>query len=429
MNIRFKITILATLLLSSIATASFAQTTVNLGQQCDCNDGNGPWTNTNNTAATTSSSTIRFLGQKLGIGVNPLNAFQLKNNVGNDNSAGTSSFDAYTDYQILLYKGGSPNSSYGIGIEGYTLAFNSYRDVDWNIRGADKMTLSTAGLGIGVRPEAPLHLGNNVGADNSAGTSSFSNFSDYQVLLYRGGSAVSSYGMGIESGTFALNANSAFDWNLRGSDKMTLTNTGLGIGVKDPVAALQFSNAYGNGASFDSYSDYKVLLYRGGNSRQSYGIGIEGATLAFNTYRDIDWKVQGTDKMTLSPNGLAVFGNITATGSITPDYVFEQYYEGTSTLNPAYEMMDLAAIKAYTHAHKHLPGVPSAAEVEAAGGIVLNRQSEIHLEKIEELFLHTIEQQERIEALEAALERANAKHTTLEERLLAIESLLKKAQE
>ena len=66
-------------------------------------------------------------------------------------------------------------------------------------------------------------------------------------------------------------------------------------------------------------------------------------------------------------------------------------------------MMSLAEVEDFTKANKHLPGVPSAQEVKEKGGIVLNRQSEILLEKIEELFLHTIEQQKQIEALKVKI--------------------------
>ncbi len=98
---------------------------------------------------------------------------------------------------------------------------------------------------------------------------------------------------------------------------------------------------------------------------------------------------------------LHVVGNILATGTITPDYVFESYFEGESTLNPSYKMMSLKEIEAFTKANKHLPGVSSAKEVKEKGGIVLNRASEVQLEKIEELFLHTIEQQKQIDELKA----------------------------
>jgi hypothetical protein len=101
---------------------------------------------------------------------------------------------------------------------------------------------------------------------------------------------------------------------------------------------------------------------------------------------------------------LHVDGNILATGTITPDYVFEKYYAGISTLKADYKMSTLAEIEAFTKANMHLPGVPSAKEVEEKGGILINRATEINLEKIEELYLHTIEQQKQLDALKKQVE-------------------------
>lgn len=62
------------------------------------------------------------------------------------------------------------------------------------------------------------------------------------------------------------------------------------------------------------------------------------------------------------------------------DYVFEEDYELMPTLE----------LEAYIKEHKHLPGVPSAAEV-AEEGIDLAEINKILLEKIEELTLRVIE--------------------------------------
>lgn len=101
---------------------------------------------------------------------------------------------------------------------------------------------------------------------------------------------------------------------------------------------------------------------------------------------------------------LHVIGNILASGSITPDYVFENYYEGTSESNATYKMMSLEEIESFTKANKHLPGVPSASEIKEKGGILINRATEINLEKIEELYLHTIEQEKKIEKQQKEIE-------------------------
>ncbi|NML71789.1 hypothetical protein HHL23_18600 [Chryseobacterium sp. RP-3-3] len=96
---------------------------------------------------------------------------------------------------------------------------------------------------------------------------------------------------------------------------------------------------------------------------------------------------------------LHVMGNILASGTITPDYVFEKHFEGASKLNPSYKMMSLDEVEEFTRQNKHLPGVPSASDVEGQGGIILNRASEINLEKIEELYLYVFELSKEVKIL------------------------------
>jgi hypothetical protein len=76
--------------------------------------------------------------------------------------------------------------------------------------------------------------------------------------------------------------------------------------------------------------------------------------------------------------------------------------------------MPLEAVAEFVETNHHLPGVPSAAEVAEAGGILINRATEINLEKIEELFLHLIELKEENEALKASLEATKERLNDLE---------------
>lgn len=98
---------------------------------------------------------------------------------------------------------------------------------------------------------------------------------------------------------------------------------------------------------------------------------------------------------------LHVSGNILASGSITPDYVFESYFEGKSQLKPGYQFTELEETIEFTKKHHHLPGIPSAKEVEQQGGIIINQAVEQNLEKIEELYLHLYELHQKVNALEA----------------------------
>lgn len=71
-----------------------------------------------------------------------------------------------------------------------------------------------------------------------------------------------------------------------------------------------------------------------------------------------------------------------------PDYVFKEDYS----------LMSLADLKSEIKRIGHLPGMPSAKEVESEG-FDLGNMNRLLLEKIEELTLHVIDLQEQINAL------------------------------
>ena len=89
-------------------------------------------------------------------------------------------------------------------------------------------------------------------------------------------------------------------------------------------------------------------------------------------------------------------------GAVAPDYVFENYFEGDSKLNPTYEFSTLDEVEEFIEKNHHLPGVPSAIELEKEG-MSLKKMNLILLEKVEELTLYLIEQQKEIEALKETI--------------------------
>ena len=80
--------------------------------------------------------------------------------------------------------------------------------------------------------------------------------------------------------------------------------------------------------------------------------------------------------------------NVTATNPF-PDYVFHSNY----SLRP------LSEVESFVKENKHLPEIPSAAEVEK-NGINLGEMDALLLKKIEELTLYVIELTNKIEKLE-----------------------------
>lgn len=76
-----------------------------------------------------------------------------------------------------------------------------------------------------------------------------------------------------------------------------------------------------------------------------------------------------------------------------PDYVFDQ----------GYRLMPLPDLRRYVENHRHLPGLPSEEEANREGYDMGEVQSAL-LQKIEELTLYTLRQQEEIEMLKKALQ-------------------------
>lgn len=106
---------------------------------------------------------------------------------------------------------------------------------------------------------------------------------------------------------------------------------------------------------------------------------------------------------TSSPNSfkLAVEGKVGARefkvtqANPWPDYVFSKKYK----------LPSLAEVEKYIDKNKHLPGMPSAKEVEEEGGFDVGATQVKLLEKLEELYLHVIELKKENEELKKEIKK------------------------
>ncbi|MGJ1404174.1 hypothetical protein ACR79N_00565 [Sphingobacterium siyangense] len=92
---------------------------------------------------------------------------------------------------------------------------------------------------------------------------------------------------------------------------------------------------------------------------------------------------------TLSVNGKIRAQEVKIETANWPDYVFAD----------GYQLPTLKETAVFIEKNKHLPGVPKAAEVEENGQF-LGEMNKILLQKIEEITLHLIEQQQQIKDLQ-----------------------------
>ena len=137
-----------------------------------------------------------------------------------------------------------------------------------------------------------------------------------------------------------------------------------------------------------------------------------------------------SDTISLSNLGTTTIdGNLTVDGSISQvgtgtlhaDYVFESYFEGVSSYNPHYAPPSLTEVEAFVKVNKHLPGEQSRAEIQTKGKWDVSENVRTNLEKVEELYLHTIEQQKEIERQKSALEKQQKEIDALK---MMVQSLL-----
>lgn len=224
--------------------------------------------------------------------------------------------------------------------------------------------------------------------------------------------------------TLVMNVNGGFNNGVRieGAKLHVLGN--LGIGVDNPVEKLQISNSLsyhdgGNKVLFfgaTSVGDLDNTKYSGElrfdptGGKLSMGVSgtLTGAPITAFTLDRFGKVGLGTAN---PDERLTVKGKIHAEEikvdlAVPADYVFQKYFTGSSTLKPDYQMLSLTEIESFVKENHHLPNIPSAQEIKE-NGLQLGEMNNLLLQKVEELTLYIIEQNKRIEALEAKVTENN----------------------
>jgi hypothetical protein len=197
---------------------------------------------------------------------------------------------------------------------------------------------------------------------------------------------------------------------------LTLKQAGVGINTWSPSADLHI---YGNDGSTKAYiqdaygtAATRTLLYLKNNGGVRFDMedSANSVTWVFqNQVGQFEITKAGTGVRELELDGsgnLEVTGDITSGGTTyVPDYVFE----------PDYQLMPLAELAEFVATKKHLPGVPSQTEVTERGAVNLSRMQMQMLEKIEELTLYTIDQQQTIQSQQALIEQLMKRVEALEQ--------------
>lgn len=140
-------------------------------------------------------------------------------------------------------------------------------------------------------------------------------------------------------------------------------------------------------------------------------IDYSGNDLALNISSESD----GRKILQLHNDGLLRAREVKVDEKSWPDYVFK----------PDYDLMPLKEVKSFITENGHLPNVPSAEIVESEG-VNLGETARITMEKVEELTLYTIQQQEQLDEQKSVIE---AQQEVLKEQSELIEAQKKALEE
>jgi hypothetical protein len=312
-----------------------------------------------------------------------------------------------------------------------TVAGNTTGNVNFLIEGSTKMTVGyngNIGVGTSALEEKFNVLGNaKIAGDAilnaSDGTLHFQSSNDDKAFVQLSSG-------NLRMGTYSGNTNGRIIFRSGGTDRMYIDESGnVAVGAVSTVAARLHVDGPmrcdGSGAGFTTTgfvtTGGKLTVKQGGEA-----VHIEGVDPAINFFnasglqRGFIWNTGndmqlgtslGTGKVILTTGQLQV-GSVTTNpsdykvaiaGKVIceelrvklqtsgwPDYVF----------NKNYQLRPLDEVEKFIDQHKHLPNIPSAAEVEKDGIAVGDMQKRL-MEKVEELTLYVIELKKQIDELKA----------------------------
>jgi len=253
---------------------------------------------------------------------------------------------------VLGYSAGLPSNDINIYKDNGTLTANrvvSQNNYSLTVEGSSQRTIFRNNAGTGITQDSGSGTRASIGLSNG----------------------------GVPSLWLFTDTNSTAQINASGNS----TSLSIGTNTANP-APLNFKTSNGSGE-----------------------IGVQRAQIAadgrFNVNNMLSIGYTGQQSF-LGTERLKVNGSIVTAGATYPDYVFQDYFDGSSKLNSDYKFTTIYEAEKFIKENNHLPGVtPIGALEKTENGYAINLTdlSVQLLEKIEELYLYTIEQQKQIDEL------------------------------
>lgn len=226
---------------------------------------------------------------------------------------------------------------------------------DFEVSGISKFSK----IGIGITPTEGIHIKNkNIRVDSGE-------YQSWGAIILR--PDVDNNGDDIISFRNSTNGEMA-----KIHDGVLTTNTGV-FSTNLTSNSVQFQQGTFGSISY-AQSTGRLSLGHGSNEKITFVNG-------------------DSNEMASLQDGVLTLDSVVLNVGSFPDYVFSKDYK----------LMPLKEVATYIKENKHLPNMPSEAEV-VAKGMDVKQINTVLVEKVEELTLHTIAQEEKIEKLLKELE-------------------------
>jgi hypothetical protein len=326
----------------------------------------------------------------------------------------------------------------------------------WNSTKGDLFAVTEAG-NVGIRTTNPLtqlHVVGNIGQYSSVATTASSptgaslylgdsNFANASYFNSAPGlSAVYSptTGVGGDLAFYTYN----FVANSRQEAMRMLNNGNVGIGTTNPGITTALTPATGYTTALDVVGPIRaqagIISIETANPTGDpvnalavlYNKAYVGPTLSgvMFTVRTGPWSSGPTaERLRVDTSGHVGIGTtspcsnayapsnclMSVAGAVQAQEVVVNTGWSDYVFDPGYHLAPLTEVAGYIEAHRHLPDIPSEAEVKQ-GGVALGEMQAKLLAKIEELTLHVIQADERNTRLEKQNEELEKRIAQLEQR-------------
>lgn len=204
----------------------------------------------------------------------------------------------------------------------------------------------------------------------------------------------------VNNNTYQSNLYGGINFVANSNVRMTIKPSGyVGIGTDQPSAKLDVDGdiVFGQNQKYNMLTGrYAGAAIKMGTSSSTWDrnmhLGFIDNNKVFSSVLSLIHETgfvgigTKTPDQMLTVNGAIHAKEVLVDMDILADYVF----------SPDYSLMPLNKVEAFVKTNKHLPAIPSAAEVKKKGLSMGEMQNKL-LQKIEELTLYVIEQQKQIE--------------------------------